>query len=98
MQVLRGLWFACVHAVGRLETRMFIATSMGGEQGRNTMPHCVMFQTLKPKSQGMLTVALTTYRNALNNYMHPRTDPVVIILTVSPDNSRIMLGRNVCRF
>lgn len=27
--------------------------------------------------------------------MHPRTDPVVIILTVSPDNSKILLGRNV---
>lgn len=27
--------------------------------------------------------------------MHPRTDPVVIILTVSPDNTQILLGRNV---
>ena len=27
--------------------------------------------------------------------MHPRTDPVVIILTVSPDNNKILLGRNV---
>ncbi|KAI0088143.1 NUDIX hydrolase domain-like protein [Irpex rosettiformis] len=31
---------------------------------------------------------------ALNNYLHPRTDPVVIILTVSPDNGKILLGRN----
>ncbi|GJE92792.1 NADH pyrophosphatase domain-containing protein [Phanerochaete sordida] len=31
---------------------------------------------------------------ALNNYMHPRTDPVVIILTVSRDNSKVLLGRN----
>ncbi|KAI0339943.1 hypothetical protein BDW22DRAFT_1431420 [Trametopsis cervina] len=31
---------------------------------------------------------------ALNNYLHPRTDPVVIILAVSPENDRILLGRN----
>lgn len=30
--------------------------------------------------------------------MHPRTDPVVIILTVSPDNGKILLGRNVRTF
>ena len=36
-------------------------------------------------------------RKALNNYLHPRTDPVVIILAVSPDNDKILLGRNVRR-
>ena len=32
---------------------------------------------------------------ALNNYLHPRTDPVVIILTVNETNDKILLGRNV---
>ncbi|PSS37541.1 hypothetical protein PHLCEN_2v617 [Hermanssonia centrifuga] len=31
---------------------------------------------------------------ALNNYLHPRTDPVVIILTVNTTNDKILLGRN----
>jgi NADH pyrophosphatase NudC (nudix superfamily) len=77
--------------MGRMEARLLISASMDGkditEAMSNSVSPCVP-----------LALVLHTWfplSKALNNYMHPRTDPVVIILTVSPDNNRILLGRNV---
>lgn len=35
-------------------------------------------------------------RKGLNNYSHPRTDPVVIMAIVDESGENVLLGRNVC--
>lgn len=44
----------------------------------------------------LIHLVTSEFSVGLNNYMHPRTDAVVITAVLDETGNRILLGRNVC--
>ena len=76
-----------------------------GEGGSWFVDHSYLVQnrSLSPVLQGESVCptevakysAIRLYRKGLHNFMHPRTDPVVITAILDETGDRILLGRNV---